>query len=90
MKRLAYFVMVLTAFVTLRAERIIGEGWYDTSVLSNGVYITTTESVSGGSENIGEPFPIGAPSSKSSSRVCSAPLLVNVKLGEYFCYLVEC
>ena len=21
---------------------------------------------------------------------CSAPLLVNVKLGEYFCYLVEC
>ena len=69
MKRLAYFVMVLTAFVTLRAERIIGEGWYDTSVLSNGVYITTTESVSGGSENIGEPFPIGAPSSKSSSRV---------------------
>ncbi len=69
MKRLAYFVMVLTAFVTLRAERIIGEGWYDTSVLSNGVYINTTESVSGGSENIGEPFPIGAPSSKSSSRV---------------------
>ena len=23
-------------------------------------------------------------------RKCSAPLLVNVKLGEYFCYLVEC
>ena len=22
--------------------------------------------------------------------LCSAPLLVNVKLGEYFCYLVEC
>ena len=25
-----------------------------------------------------------------SENNCSAPLLVNVKLGEYFCYLFEC
>ena len=27
---------------------------------------------------------------RSEEDWCSAPLLVNVKLGEYFCYLVEC
>ena len=27
---------------------------------------------------------------RNHNETCSAPLLVNVKLGEYFCYLVEC
>ena len=86
----AVTIAILAAIESLLSA-VVADGMIDDKHDSN------QELIAQGMANIVSPFFLGIPATGAIARTatnvkngCSAPLLVNVKLGEYFCYLVEC
>lgn len=72
MKRLVYVLLsILMLAMTLKAERKIGEGWYNTSILGEGVQLGDTNITISEGAPISEVVPISA----NSSRMLKAAAL---------------